>query len=393
MSPEREQKRVVSLGLTLALHGMNHAMFNMLTPLGLTISAYFGFGNLAKVTTGFSLYLALYGFGQIPIGFLSDRVSRKLLLGSGAILNGLAIALTALHPTYGTFLASMTLAGTGAAAYHPVGASYLSDLFKNARGSALGISGIGATLGLFAGPVLSGFLNEIIGWRWTFMCFAAACTLLGLVFIAFASEPARDESAGAGNGSGWSRGIIVFLAMAATVFTLREFAGWGGYYILPIFSETIYHTTTRYSGFVGGLQSVGGFIAQPLGGWLSDRFGRRWLMSGLLLLAAVFMVAIPFSGQAGLIPSVFLYGLGYTATVPIIDAMIADRTPGRIRGSVFGIFMAAGIGLSAASPIIQAKILDATGVDFAGFVTCFILLGATLLASMVVLLLFRNAEK
>lgn len=287
----------------------------------------------------------------------------------------------------------MFLAGVGAAAYHPVGASYLADLYKKSRGSALGISGIGATVGLTGGPWLAGALNDTIGWQPTFLGFSAVSILIGMIFILVAVEPERDMEIKQANGTGWNRSIIIFLAIAAAVFTFREIAGWGGYYLLPVYCETIYRYSTFRSGFVSGLQSIGGFIAQPLGGYLSDRYGRRGMLTILLLIGAVFMILIPYTGESMLIPMVLIYGLAYTATVPIIDAMIADRTPPGIRGGVFGIFMAAGIGFSALSPLFQSWIIDFTGRELKGFILCFVGLGSSMIVSMLCIFLFRLFDK
>lgn len=389
-----EGARRRSLILSLMLHGMNHAMFNMLTPLGLTLTSYFRFESLSKVTLGFTLYLGVYGFAQIPVGFLSDRMSRKALLGAGAILNGLSIAMCAIFPSYGMFLVGMFGAGLGASAFHPVNISYLSDLYNKSRGSALGLSGFGATTGLFLGPMLGGALCEVYGWRKTFLFFATLSIAAGLIFTIFAKEPDRGVFEVADNGQKhWNKGLVIFLAIAATIFTFREFCGWGGYFLLPVFSESVYGYSVRHAGFIASLQTVGGFVAQPLGGFLSDKFGRRSLMSMLLFFAALFMIMIPFVGKTFLIPVVLLYGIAYTATVPIIDALIADKTPAKIRGGVFGIFMASGIGISAFSQLTQAAILDSTNNSMQGFYACFFLLGGAVLLSMTCMLLFRGAEK
>lgn len=385
-------RRATSLALTAGLHGMNHAMFNMLTPLGLTIMRFFQFEEISRVTLGFTLYLMMYGFGQIPIGFVSDRLPRKALLAAGVMLNGVALAAVALFPDYKFFLVGMTLSGFGAAAYHPVGAAYLSDLYSEKKGSALGICGVGATVGLIVGPWVGGVLCGVMGWRGTFLVFSAACVLLGFVFLTRALEPERervDES----QPGGWDRAIIGFLIMAAAVFTFREFSGWGGFYIVPVFGEIVHGYSTGMSGYLLGMLSVGGLVAQPLGGILSDRLGRRWLVAGLLFLTAVLITAVPHAGEAMLVPTVVLFGFCYSATVPVLDAMIGDRAPSSIRGGVFGIIMASGIGLSAFSPLLQARVLDATGASIGGFTMCFGLLGASALVAMVLMMLFRQAGR
>jgi MFS family permease len=393
MDGKGKKEARLSLALTAAGHGMNHAIYNMFPPLTISLSEYFHFHSLSKVTIGFTLYLFFYGVCQVPLGFIADRASRKILLGSGLVLTGIAVSVMAAIPDYRVFLIGLSIAGAGGAAYHPVAAAYMSDLYSSKKGTAFGISGIGATVGLTLGPIIGGAMNKSVGWRITFVTFAAGCVLLGLIFMKFAIEPEREKVDVRRTGAGWSRGLVIVLIIAATVFTFREFAGWGGYYLIPVFSEMVYKYSSAMAGFVGGLQSAGGFIAQPLGGWLSDRFGRRRLMSFLLFLCVVFIVLIPIGGQRFLIPTVVLYGLAYTATVPIIDALIADRTPSSIRGSVLGIFMASGIGIGAFSQYVQARVIDATHGSSGGFLINFLILAGCVTVALIVMIFFRGAEK
>ncbi|HOC91845.1 MAG TPA: MFS transporter [bacterium] len=387
------KKKTSSLILVACVHAVNHALFNMLTPLAITLMKSFGYNNVAPIALGFTLYLAFYGFAQIPLGFLSDRMSRRTMLGAGLILNGLAIAMAGVSTEYTHFLIAMAAAGLGGATYHPVGAAYLSELYADRKGSALGISGIGATIGLTFGPIIGGRLNMAFGWRPTFIFFAALAVVLGAAFIKFAAEPPREEfKDGSRASSLWNPALAVVLIIAAAVFTFREFAGWGVYFLVPVFTEMIYGFNTVRSGLAGGLISALGFISQPLGGWLSDRFGRKHLMAGFLFLTAIFLVAIPYSGEKFLFPAILLYGFTYSATVPIIDALIADRTPSRIRGGVLGIFMASGIGISAFSPRVMGNIIDTHNAAFSGFSLSFTILAGCVLVSMIIMLLFKNAD-
>jgi MFS family permease len=167
------------------------------------------------------------------------------------------------------------------------------------------------------------------------------------------------------------------------IFLFREFAGWGGFYLVPVFGATFYGFSAGAAGMISGLQSAGGFVSQPLGGWLSDRLGRRRMLTVLLVFVALFLFVMPFAGPRLLVPVVVLYGLVYSATVPILDALIADRAPARIRGLIFGIFMSVGIGFSSFSNIVLAHILDTVGTGFRGFVTGFLLLAASSAAALV----------
>lgn len=356
----------------------------MLAPLVGPLTHYYRFRDISTVSLAITIYLAFYGFCQLPIGYLSDRVPRRRLLGAGALITGSALALVPLLPGAWALFAGCAVAGMGGATYHPTAAVYLSDLYPEARGRAMGISGIGATVGLFFGPVIGGALCDAYDWRAAFFLFAAVNIIIGFVFLSFAEEPiaACENAINGDNGEGWSRTLILFLIAAACIFAFREFAGWGGYYLVPQFCVIVYGMPVGMAGFVGGLQSFGGFVSQPLGGWLSDKFGRRRLLSWMLFVTAVSMAAMPFLGRSGIMAAAVIYGVAYCATVPILDALIADHTPARIRGAVFGYFMAAGIGFGSFSNYVLAKIIVATGSTHQSFVICFLMLAASITLSV-----------
>lgn len=98
------------------------------------------------------------------------------------------------------------------------------------------------------------------------------------------------------------------------------------------------HLTALQEGLVGGLLSIGAALGAPLGGHLSDRFGRR---HNILLLALIFTL-----GAAGcaLAPNIWvLYGFrmilgfavgGASATVPVF---LSESAPTRLRGTLVAV--------------------------------------------------------
>ena len=104
-----------------------------------------------------------------------------------------------------------------------------------------------------------------------------------------------------------------------------------GLVVLPFL--TLYLTGERgYSieqaTLVVSLYGVGAFAAGPLGGALSDRYGRRSVLIGSLLGGAVLMMAIPrmgaFAPLAGLVLAFGLVGEMYR---PVVSAAVSDLVP------------------------------------------------------------------
>src|SRR5438552_10601117 len=85
------------------------------------------------------------------MGVLADRFSRKKLLVVGLAINGLGYVGLAFAPAYGWALACVTIAGLGGSFFHPAATSMVARLFPSNTGKALGLVGVGASIGFFIG--------------------------------------------------------------------------------------------------------------------------------------------------------------------------------------------------------------------------------------------------
>src|ERR1051325_9965872 len=171
MTPDHHHK-TRTLWLTGVLHGFTHLYQVALMPLYLLIQKDFGFPSVAQATLLMTVMLAACYAPSYPIGMLADRMNRKRLLGFGLALNGLGFVGLGLAPNFAWALVAVTVAVFGGSFYHPAATAMIARLFPNGTGKALGLAGIGASLGFFAGPVYAGWraggLEAMLGpaaWR------------------------------------------------------------------------------------------------------------------------------------------------------------------------------------------------------------------------------------
>ncbi len=89
------------------------------------------------------------------------------------------------------------------------------------------------------------------------------------------------------------------------------------------------------------------------GGAHSDRVGRRRLMAvGWVLYALVYFAFAVFDGRASVITIFIVYGLYFGLTEGAEKALIADLTPGSLRGTAYGLYNAVlGVGALVASVV------------------------------------------
>jgi len=359
----KESSDGTSLLMCTVLHGFNHSFMVILPPLYLSMQKEFGYEAIRPIMLLGSVYLVVYALSTLPFGFIGDRSNKKRILTFGVALNSAALLWASLTSSYRLLLLAMVAAGVGGGTYHPVANALMTNRFKGRMGRALGIIGVGASLGLFSGPLLSGFLGQMYGWR-------TACGVFGIVGLVFAlffaifmpaDESTYNSKVGKRRNLGLGRDSIRYLAMAGVVFGLRDFCWWGTQYLTPTFSQQVLDFTKFRSGLLIGLMSLMGIISQPVGGILSDRFGRRGLLAAVLIIGGAVILVFPLFSGAALFLGGMLGGAMILATVPIVDALIAEGTIYEIRSRIFAILMTAGIFMGSLSPYVMGLIVDYLG--------------------------------
>ncbi|MFI7095118.1 MFS transporter [Streptomyces lydicus] len=170
--------------------------------------------------------LDVYGFVLagllITMGALGDRVGRRKLLLSGALLFGLASGLAAYSGSAEMLIAARALLGVGGATLMPSTLALIRNLFHDAkqRGKAVAIWSAAMMGGIAIGPVLSGALLEHFWWGSVFLINAPAMVLLlfcGPLLLPEFKNPAAGRFDLPGS-------LLSLLAMLPLVYGIKEIA-------------------------------------------------------------------------------------------------------------------------------------------------------------------------
>ena len=130
------------------------------------------------------LYPAVWGFGQLGAGALSDHVGRKPLVMWGMVVQAVAfVILIAGSGGVGSAVAAAVVLGAGTALVYPTLLAAVSDAVGPlGRARATGAYRFWRDTGLVAGALLAGFGADAFGSKSTLGVVAAVTTLSGLVF-------------------------------------------------------------------------------------------------------------------------------------------------------------------------------------------------------------------
>ena len=127
-------------------------------------------------------FFVTYMVSAPVLGFLADRVSRWLIVGTAVVLWSLASGASGLAATFGILFATRIFVGIGEGGYGPAAPTILSDLFPiETRGRMMAIFCAAIPVGSALGYVIGGLVGSHLGWRWALYLVTPPGLLLGLL--------------------------------------------------------------------------------------------------------------------------------------------------------------------------------------------------------------------
>ncbi|TAL03358.1 MAG: MFS transporter [Verrucomicrobia bacterium] len=351
MSANHEHK-TRTLWLTGALHAFTHVYQVALMPLYLLIQRDLKLTSVSQATLLVTVMMAGYFLPAYPLGVAADRFSRKQLLGWGLFLNALGFVMLGLSPNYFCALLAVLLVGFGGSFFHPSATAMIARLFPAQTGKALGLIGIGASVGFFVGPIYAGWraasLSPTLGdaaWRRPVLELGLLGIVMAGVFAWLAKEHAPTNAANQKSTAATklfpTSALWLLFFYAALAFSLRDFTGASMGSLGSLFLQNAHGYDPRLTGIALSWIFLPSAISNPLFGHLSDRGRSRWTMT-VLLIAAVLVALFPHMPDRLTIPTFLVYGFFFMASYPMVEAALMESVPDEVRGRVFGLFITVG---------------------------------------------------
>jgi MFS family permease len=293
-----------------------------------------------------SAFTLCYGLGQLPGGWLADRMGPRLMITIGICGLGLAGLGVGFSPGYSSMIFFLALMGMLGGGYHPSAPPMISaSVEPKHQGRALGVHLMGGSASYFLAPLIATGIAAFWNWRGSFIVLAILAILFGIFFNmvlgrielrrpphASVSPKGRADEPSARR----VRPLVTFIALSnllgATVTSSMAF--------IPLLLVDRFGYSKENAGALFAFIYSAGLWISPLAGYLSDRFGRIPLMIGISFASApVIYLLNHISSFGGIVVLLLLIGVVIYVRMPVSESYIIRHTSERNRSMVLGVYM------------------------------------------------------
>ena len=367
-------------------HGIKHFGQGALLIMIPSIRATLGLSDIA--IGGISSAQSISsGIANIPAGILTDMFRKKVawILFASMIMVGSGYLLISISPVYWVLLMGVVVVGFGTSMWHAPAFGTLAARYPRRRGFAMAAHLTGAQVGNTTSPLIVGFLLAgtigswvVFGgieWRWLAAFISVPMILTALVVVS------RFKTAGAE-----STGSITLGAYFASAKRLLSNRGVLGMALLGAMRGAVHNSfqvflviymreelgySNTYVGLHIALITMAGIISTPIMGNLSDRVGRRPVISfAMTAMTVLLFLFLQFDSGIPMMILIAVLGLFFFSVMPIINAAAMDMIDKGSEGSGTALMFAGGSIVGSLTPIVAGIINQSNGfqgvVIFAG---------------------------
>ena len=366
---ENERLLMITVSTVLVMSGQG-----IITPVLPLFATQFGAG-VASV----GLTLSIFGLARlllnVPLGLLSERFGRRLLLVAGPLVSSMGMIGSGLAPDLAQLLCWRFLAGAGSAMYMTGAAIYLADISTRANRGRFVATNQGALLvGVSLGPALGGLVADSYGLRAPFLLVGLATLVASLYGYLRLPEtrPARaPEEGAAGNAprpQTWVHrlGATDFLAVSAVTASVFLTRSAGRMTLMPLFASASFGYSAGDLGIVFAGMALINLLGLAPAALLTDRVGRKWaIVPGGLVVALGLLLMAGSASNLQFLLAALLVALGSTFWGPAPATYAADIAVPELRGLALGLNRSAGDAGMVLGPVLLGALADATSIGWA----------------------------
>lgn len=341
-----------SLPWFIMAHFGHHLLTALPGPLLPAIRTAFGLSisQSAWVTTAFAL---AGGAGQLPAGWLADRISPAIMIAIGTVGVAVGGILVGLSQSYVMLLVFLVVMGLMTGGYHPSSTPLiLSSVEPEKRGRALGLHLLGGNSSFFIAPLIAGAIMGFVkvhwpAWEWKspFIILAIPTAVFGIIFYIYLTrhggmahvQRARQRAAEEKPPQpGYKRRLIAYLIM----MVLGGGAGMSVNAFLSLYMVDVLKVTNDRAAMLMSIMFLPGvFGGTILGGWISDRIGTVKVIVATSIISGLIIFGVRSAALGmGFYVVLFVMGLNMAIRMPVTEVFIMGQTPAKNRATIYGVY-------------------------------------------------------
>ncbi|AOW98444.1 MFS transporter [Moorena producens PAL-8-15-08-1] len=374
---EGQQRQSLLILFTVAL-----LFWSSLTSLLPTLPQYIE--DLGGTKQQVGLVMGCFAIGQLlfrnPLGRMADLRSRKLVV----IIGTSAVALAPLGYLFTQSISLLMLVrmfhGISLAAFTIGYLALVTDLSPvDKRGELIGYMSLATSIGLGLGPALGGFLEQEVSYTVLFLV-SAALGGLGVLLGSQIREPIRHARPEQEQSKSWLNSIWQLLVKLWQLLTSPPL---GIPALVMLLFGIVFGTKVSFvslfirdtginlnPGLFFTAAAIASFMIRALTGQASDRYGRGVFITASVVCYIISMLMISQAETGiGFLLAALLEGAGTGLFIPMMTALMTDRSSADERGQVFAVCISGfDLGIGLAGPIFGyfADLLGYRGIFSCG---------------------------
>ena len=355
-----------AIGFAHLLNDMIQSVIPSIYPI-LKDKFSFSFAQIGLITLVFQFTSSLL---QPFTGWLADKHPQPYSLSVGMGFTLVGLCLLAYADDFYFIMLAVSLIGCGSSVFHPV-ASRVAQLASGGKKSmAQSIFQVGGNSGNAFGPLVAAMIvlpfgQSSIGW-FSLAALAAIFVLVGI-----------------GN---WYRGVVVNrigqvgygiiksveipfhkirMAMVILVilvfskyFYIASMTNYFTFFLMERFGLSVRHAQLCLFAFLAALAA-----GTLIGGFLGDKFGRKYVILGSIFGAAPFALFLPYANLFWTIALSVVVGFVIASAFSAILVYATDLMPDRV-GMIAGFFFGLMFGLGGLGSACFGWLADCTSIEF-----------------------------
>ncbi|MDH4209146.1 MAG: MFS transporter [Anaerolineae bacterium] len=367
-------------------------------------------------------YVLFFAVTMPLFGRLGDMYGYKRTYLIGLAVFGLSSCVAAFAPTFPALIFMRAVQGFSNGPILPAIMAIIGTVFPpGERGRAMGVWALANSATHAAGPPLSGFLTQYLGWQWIFLSYVPLCALGVFLVMRLVPDDSKSERqpfdvVGALTLTtatlllmynlrqvayqGWISPaslvlwalfawlLVVFLvaetrnsrpfvdlsfftnrpfSAATTIAFIQAFCQFGLLFLIPLFLIQVGGYKAAQTGLILACLPVSMAVAAPMAGRLADRYGCRTLcVLGMLTLAVSGLLLSPLDSSSAswyLLLSLAAAGIGMGMVQSPAPAAVSLVMPSDQLGVALGLFNMLRFVGATLGPTVFALMLQTLGPE------------------------------